>query len=89
MADARDLKSLIPQGVCGFESRHRQLPWAIYIHIEDNKSPFSSKMNDMKKILDDTEGVGFEPTKVVLTFPVFKTGAFSHSAIPPRLSGTF
>ena len=25
MADARDLKSLIPKGVCGFESRRRQL----------------------------------------------------------------
>jgi hypothetical protein len=23
MADARDLKSLIPKGVCGFESRRR------------------------------------------------------------------
>ena len=29
------------------------------------------------------EGVGFEPTRV-LTLPVFKTGAFVHSAIPPR-----
>jgi hypothetical protein len=26
MADARDLKSLTPKGVCGFESRRRQLP---------------------------------------------------------------
>ena len=29
------------------------------------------------------EGVGFEPTRV-LALPVFKTGAFVHSAIPPR-----
>ena len=29
------------------------------------------------------EGVGFEPTRAC-ALPVFKTGAFNHSAIPPR-----
>ena len=30
------------------------------------------------------EGVGFEPTRAFWTLPVFKTGAFNRSAIPPR-----
>ena len=38
---------------------------------------------DPKKL---AEGVGFEPT-VALATPVFKTGAFVRSAIPPSNSG--
>ena len=34
-------------------------------------------------LMDETEGVGFEPTEA-LTSPVFKTGAINHSTTPPR-----
>ncbi len=30
------------------------------------------------------EGVGFEPTRDSSPLPVFKTGAFNHSATPPQ-----
>ena len=33
-------------------------------------------------LIDETEGVGFEPTEA-LTSPVFKTGAINHSTTPP------
>ena len=33
--------------------------------------------------MDETEGVGFEPTEA-LTSPVFKTGAINHSTTPPN-----
>ena len=32
----------------------------------------------------EAEGVGFEPTRAFWTLPIFKTGAFDRSAIPPR-----
>jgi hypothetical protein len=37
MADARDLKSLVPRGTCGFESRRRQDPMATTENTEDTE----------------------------------------------------
>ena len=40
--------------------------------------------NHLTNKLNMAEGVGFEPTEV-LPSTVFKTAAFDHSAIPPRI----
>ena len=38
----------------------------------------------MREEQERAEGVGFEPTRAFWTLPIFKTGAFNRSAIPPR-----
>ncbi len=45
---------------------------------------FIGERMEMREKREKAEGVGFEPTRAFWTLPIFKTGAFDRSAIPPR-----
>lgn len=77
MADARDLKSLIPKGVCGFESRRRQTPFPSNCFF--SKTPFQEEPEKYRS--DQKNSLGLSPPPFIL-----HDGGVHRCSLVPRLT---